>query len=109
MTNTLNERSKALIDELEHQAARFEPDSYAAFIVRQAAARIAALEEERQKRIELAVRLRVTSPDWIEDCIKWYGEVLAGRYAHWCPDWDGLPIDETSPEFKSCTCNKEHL
>lgn len=44
------------------------------------------------------------SDEWIEDCKKWYGRVLTGRFAHWCYDWDGLPIDETCKEFEVCCC-----
>ena len=40
---------------------------------------------------------------WEEDCMKWRGEVLKGRYAHWCFDWDDLPIDETCDEWP-CEC-----
>ena len=29
---------------------------------------------------------------------------LKGRFRHWCPEWDDLPIDETMPEFECCTC-----
>lgn len=24
---------------------------------------------------------------------------------HLCPDWDGLLIDETDPEYEACHCN----
>lgn len=43
------------------------------------------------------------SPDWIADSMRWRGRVLTGRFAHWCPDWDELPIDETTPEWP-CAC-----
>ncbi len=44
--------------------------------------------------------------EWIDDCIKYRGFVLTGKFAHWCYDWDGLPIDETcGPEWDCCTCN----
>jgi hypothetical protein len=36
------------------------------------------------------------------DSLKWMGVVLTGKFAHWCNDWDGLPIDETCPEFTCC-------
>jgi hypothetical protein len=26
------------------------------------------------------------------------------NYRHFCPDWDYMEIDETSPEFACCTC-----
>ena len=29
---------------------------------------------------------------------------LTGKYKHWCPEWDYLPIDETCPEYSSCSC-----
>jgi hypothetical protein len=43
------------------------------------------------------------SQQWIEDCMRWRGKVLTGKFAHWCDDWDGLPIDETSLEWP-CAC-----
>ena len=46
----------------------------------------------------------IPSPEWEEDCLKWRGVVLTGKKAHWCLDWDGLPVDETTPEFECCTC-----
>ena len=45
------------------------------------------------------------SQHWIEDCMKWWGRVLDGKNAHWCPDWDDLPIDVTYDEFECCTCD----
>lgn len=38
------------------------------------------------------------------DCIKWRGRPLTGKFAHWCYDWDGLPVDETCAEFSACCC-----
>lgn len=46
------------------------------------------------------------SSEWIHDCIHWRGRVLTGRQRHWCFDWDGLPIDETTPEWP-CVCAGE--
>lgn len=43
------------------------------------------------------------------DCIKWRGQLLTGRYAHWCWDWDGLPVDETCDEFSACNCFAEKV
>ena len=40
--------------------------------------------------------------------MQWRGEVLTGVYGHWCPDWDYLPIDETTPEWPCCSCYPEH-
>jgi len=45
------------------------------------------------------------SADWIEDSMRWRGKVLTGKHAHWCPDWDFLPIDETCPEWP-CPCSE---
>lgn len=42
--------------------------------------------------------------EWEIDCIYWLGRVLNGKYAHWCHDWDDLPIDETCTEFTGCHC-----
>jgi hypothetical protein len=45
------------------------------------------------------------SPEWVEDCMKWRGQVLTGKFWHWCFDWDFLPVDETtSEEFDCCHC-----
>lgn len=44
------------------------------------------------------------SDDWKEDCMKWWGKILTGDKAHWCPEWDDLPIDETCDEFRFCQC-----
>lgn len=43
------------------------------------------------------------SEEWERDCMKWRGKVLTGAHCHWCYDWDGLPIDETTPEYP-CNC-----
>lgn len=39
---------------------------------------------------------------WIEDCLRWRGEILHGDHIHWCYDWDGLPMDETTGEHCGC-------
>ena len=44
------------------------------------------------------------SPEWVKACMHWYGYVLTGKYAHWCNDWDDLPIDDTCEEIACCTC-----
>jgi hypothetical protein len=44
---------------------------------------------------------------WIEDCEKWIGHILVGNKAHYCYEWDGLPVDETTREFECCLCWKE--
>ena len=41
---------------------------------------------------------------WEEVCLKERDEVLKGRFAHYCYDWDGLTVDETCHEFTSCNC-----
>ncbi len=43
-------------------------------------------------------------PEWEIDCMNYYGKVLEGEYAHWCNEYDGLPIDETCIEFQNCLC-----
>jgi hypothetical protein len=47
--------------------------------------------------------MKQQSSDWILDCMHWRGKVLTGKRAHWCEDWDGLPVDETTPEWP-CNC-----
>jgi len=29
---------------------------------------------------------------------------LTGQYKHYCPEFDGMAIDETCPEFEYCEC-----
>ena len=40
----------------------------------------------------------------ISDSLTWFGVTLRGEFLHYCPDWDGLPIDETTTEFAVCHC-----
>ena len=40
---------------------------------------------------------------WRKDCLHWRGKVLTGAKSHWCDEWDGLPVDETTPEWP-CGC-----
>lgn len=42
--------------------------------------------------------------DFAEDCMLWRGRILTGDDAHFCWDWDGLPVDETCPEYETCQC-----
>lgn len=49
-----------------------------------------------------------TEQDWETDCVEWRGVVLTGVYAHWCPIWHDLPMDETCPEWP-CGCGIEEV
>jgi len=31
---------------------------------------------------------------------------LTGAKKHFCPDWDFMAIDETTPEFEACCCKE---
>lgn len=42
--------------------------------------------------------------DWRTASRHEHGRVLTGKFAHWCPDWDYMTIDETTPEWEACTC-----
>ena len=42
------------------------------------------------------------SDEWKEDCLEYRGVVLTGAGAHWCVEWDDLPIDETCYEWPCC-------
>ena len=42
--------------------------------------------------------------NWDYDSYKFHGRILTGQYAHYCYDWDGLPLDETCREFETCSC-----
>ncbi|WP_418024987.1 hypothetical protein ACNKFW_15655 (plasmid) [Paracoccus sp. TD-10] len=43
------------------------------------------------------------SDEWERDCLHWRGRTLTGQHKHWCDEWDGLPVDETCPEWP-CGC-----
>ena len=48
--------------------------------------------------------------NWKDECWKWHGKTLTGKYKHYCPDWDYLPIDDTCEmEINYCTCDKFKL
>ena len=59
-------------------------------------------EHERRKGQRRRGGFRLSSDEWGTDCMKWRGRILTGAMAHWCNDWDGLPIDETTPEWDTC-------
>lgn len=42
--------------------------------------------------------------DWNVEWFRWNGMRPPGVYAHWCEEWDYLPIDEHCPEFFCCSC-----
>ena len=43
---------------------------------------------------------------WYYNCMLERGRELTGEKSHWCPDWDYMTVDETTPEFESCLCFK---
>lgn len=62
--------------------------------------------ERTLQQIDYESRVRATRSqnptEWEEDCLEYRGVLLTGRYAHYCLDWDGLPIDETCVEWPCC-------
>jgi len=40
---------------------------------------------------------------WTDDCLRFHGRLLTGRFRHWCGEWDDLPVDETCHEWP-CGC-----
>lgn len=44
----------------------------------------------------------MSSQQWKEDSLMWRGKVLGGPDAHWCNDWDGLPINAFDVEYSCC-------
>lgn len=42
--------------------------------------------------------------DFDRDSRKEHGRILTVRFAHYCWDWDGMTVDETTEEWKCCTC-----
>lgn len=43
--------------------------------------------------------------DWEQACLRWRKRILTGDFAHSCPNWDGLPIDETCKNEWPCGCD----
>lgn len=50
---------------------------------------------------------RITSDEWKEMCMEERGKILTGAMSHWCHDWDGLTVDETTIEYEMCDCDIE--
>lgn len=45
---------------------------------------------------------------WEMDCSHHWGRTLTGEKAHYCQDWDGLPLDETCDAvWPSCHCYED--
>lgn len=45
-----------------------------------------------------------SDPSFEQDCKRERGRLLVGKYAHYCFDWDGLTVDESTLEFQCCQC-----
>lgn len=43
---------------------------------------------------------------WVDACDKSRGRTLAGIHAHYCIEYNDVPVDETCPEWP-CTCFEE--
>jgi len=43
--------------------------------------------------------------EWEVECLARWGRILTGSKGHWCPEWDGMPIDSTCTEFDTCMCD----
>jgi len=39
-----------------------------------------------------------------QDCTHFHGEILSGKFQHYCHEFDMLPIDDTCFEFMYCNC-----
>jgi hypothetical protein len=83
-----------------YRAVRFRKTILLTRWVRERTLSVAKSAAFRERRAERDRQFRA-------DCWHWYKEYLTGRFGHWCPDWDDLPIDETCSEFSSCGCYPE--
>ncbi len=61
--------------------------------------------DKREGRLREKKQIKKKEELWREDCLKWRGVILTGKYSHWCFDWDELPIDETCREWP-CGCGE---
>ena len=57
-----------------------------------------------QDRSESMKKVDVTMDELDKESLKTRGHTLAGKYRHWCNEFDGLPVDESCFEFKFCLC-----
>ena len=67
------------------------------------------VSEARKHRTDVQVgksRGECEMSEWEEECLRWRGRILTGECAHFCFDWDDLPIDETCEEWP-CACEKD--
>lgn len=39
---------------------------------------------------------------WVRDCLVWCGYVMSSPSAHYCNDWDGIPVDCYRDEAETC-------
>jgi hypothetical protein len=46
---------------------------------------------------------------WKGEMQKWRGRSWRGPDAHWCYDWDELPVDAFTPEYDCCVCYPKSL
>lgn len=55
-------------------------------------------KKKRKEKLEF-----LPSMTYMPDRLDYHFHLLTGKYKHFCMDWDGLPIDERSPEWP-CGC-----
>lgn len=64
-------------------------------------------DEESKEAYLDAMAADLRSKEWRQDCLTHHHRVLTGEYAHWCHDWDGLPLDASCHEITCCECFPE--
>lgn len=42
--------------------------------------------------------------EWKQEMLKWRGRSWVAPDAHWCADWDELPVDACTAEYVCCVC-----
>jgi hypothetical protein len=60
----------------------------------------------RQADAIRAARAGREPPEWEAACLRWRGRILTGKGRHYCPEWDYLPVDETTMEWSTCICGR---
>ena len=58
------------------------------------------------RRVRVSLVKSFSKLEWEEDCLKYHGRVLTGKYQRWRADCNDLPIDDISAVFQACTCPK---
>lgn len=62
------------------------------------------MSDSKQTTVGIDINGIPWDASWEIVCMRYRGRVLRGKLAHYCDDWDGLPIEVGDEEMSCCTC-----